>query len=221
MSKVVNEAKIKNKFVVRIRELLEHRAFWLYLLVDEAEKRGLDPEDFASAAVTRCGLSQGSDLVKQGGTKSLKGLRKTLFTRAARWVFEMDLVESTDDTLTISSFFFVTGSALGYATPLIVDLFRGSGMLTLSAWRTTFVIYIVIGVTLLLIPAFTIQEKDYVHSIRPSITLSESLKHAFSNKHFRVVTLGQLLEGTGMAFFQACILYYVTSLMGLPETYSC
>ena len=99
MSKVVNEAKIKNKFVVRIRELLEHRAFWLYLLVDEAEKRGLDPEDFASAAVTRCGLSQGSDLVKQGGTKSLKGLRKTLFTRAARWVFEMDLVESTDDTL--------------------------------------------------------------------------------------------------------------------------
>lgn len=32
MSKVVNEAKIKNKFVVRIRELLEHRAFWLYPL---------------------------------------------------------------------------------------------------------------------------------------------------------------------------------------------
>lgn len=93
-------------------------------------------------------------------------------------------------------------------------------MTTLSAWRTTFVIYTVIGVTLLLIPAFTIQEKDYVHSIRPSITLSESLKHAFSNKHFRVVTLGQLLEGAGMAFFQACIMYYVTSLMGLPETYS-
>ena len=121
---------------------------------------------------------------------------------------------------TISSFFFVTGSALGYATPLIVNLFRGGGMVTLSAWRTAFVIYTVIGVTLLLIPAFTIQEKDYVHSIRPSITLSESLKHAFSNKHFRVVTLGQLLEGTGMAFFQACIMYYVTSLMGLPETYS-
>lgn len=99
MSKIVNEAKIKNKLIVKIRELLEHRAFWLYLLVDEAEKRGLDPEDFASAAITRCGLSQGSDLVKQGGTKSLKGLKKTLFTRAARWVFEMDVVESTDDTL--------------------------------------------------------------------------------------------------------------------------
>lgn len=39
MSKIVNEPKIKNKFVVKIRELLEHRAFWLYLLVDEAESR--------------------------------------------------------------------------------------------------------------------------------------------------------------------------------------
>ena len=39
MSKIVNEARIKNKLIVRIRELLEHRAFWLYLLVDEAEGR--------------------------------------------------------------------------------------------------------------------------------------------------------------------------------------
>ena len=43
-SRIINEAKIKNPFVVKIRELLEHRAFWLYLLVDEAEKRGLDRE---------------------------------------------------------------------------------------------------------------------------------------------------------------------------------
>ena len=44
-SRIINEPKIKNAFVVKIRELLEHRAFWLYLLVDEAEKRGLDPRD--------------------------------------------------------------------------------------------------------------------------------------------------------------------------------
>lgn len=99
MSKIVNEAKIKNKLIVKIRELLEHRALWLYLLVDEAKKQGLDPEEFSSAAIKRCGISQGNDLVAKAGTKSLKGLRKTLFTKAARWVFEMDLVENTDDTL--------------------------------------------------------------------------------------------------------------------------
>lgn len=121
---------------------------------------------------------------------------------------------------TISSFFFVTGSALGYVTPLIVSGFKGAGMVTLSAWRLTFGIYTAIGIILLLIPAFTIREKDYVHSAIPNVTLREFLKHAFSNKYFRIVTLGQLLEGTGMAFFQACIMYYVTSLMGLAETYS-
>lgn len=99
MSKIINEPKIKNPLIVKIRELLEHRAFWLYLLTDEAEKRGLDPTDFASAAITRCGTAQGSLLVKKGGTKSLRGLKKTLFTKAARWVFEMDVVESTDETL--------------------------------------------------------------------------------------------------------------------------
>lgn len=63
MPKIVNEARIKNPVIVKIRELLEHRAFWLYLLTDEAEKRGLDPKGFASAAVTRCGISQGTELL--------------------------------------------------------------------------------------------------------------------------------------------------------------
>ncbi len=121
---------------------------------------------------------------------------------------------------TISSFFFVTGSALGYVSPLIVSAFKGAGMATLSVWRTTFGIYTVIGVILLLIPAYTIKETEYVHSVIPNVTLGQSLKHAFANEHFRLVTLGQLLENTGMAFFQACIMYYVTSLMGLAETYS-
>ncbi len=121
---------------------------------------------------------------------------------------------------TISSFFFVTGSAIGYVSPLIVNGFKSAGMATLGAWRMTFGIFTAIGIVLLIIPAFTIKEKDYVHSVIPNVTLKDSLKHAFSNKHFRIVTLGQLLENTGMAFFQACIMYYVTSLMGLAETYS-
>lgn len=73
MSKIINEAKIKNPLVVKIRELLEHRAFWLYLLTDEAEKRGLDPTDFASAVISRCGISQGTDLVKRAEPRASRG----------------------------------------------------------------------------------------------------------------------------------------------------
>jgi hypothetical protein len=98
---VKNEPKCKIKLLQKIREQLEHRAFWLYLLCDEAKKRGLDPKDFASAAVRRCGLSQGENLVKQGKTDSLKGLKKTLFSKFAQWVFEMDIKRCTDDNLDI------------------------------------------------------------------------------------------------------------------------
>lgn len=101
MSIVKNEAKIKNPIITAVREQLEHRAFWLYLLCDEAGKRGLEWTDFGSAAISRCGLSQGSGLVAKGNTKSLKGLKKTLFTLPAQMVFEMKIVESTDDKLSI------------------------------------------------------------------------------------------------------------------------
>jgi len=101
MSKITNEAKNKFPLFVKVREQLEHRALWLYLLVDEAEKRGLDAEDFAAAAVKRCGLCHGADIVRKSGTQSLKGLRKTLFTRSAQAIFEMKVVECTDDKLSI------------------------------------------------------------------------------------------------------------------------
>lgn len=101
MSKVKNEAKIKNPLIVAVREQLEHRATWLYLLCDEAQKRGLDPRDFGSAAVKRCGITQGMGLIAKGKTDSLVGLRKTLFTKPAQWVFEMDIKNSTDDELEI------------------------------------------------------------------------------------------------------------------------
>jgi len=101
MSKVVNEPKIKNPLIKAIRELLEHRALWLYLLCDEARKKGLLPQDFAPAAIRRCGHMQGRQLVKKGRTKSLKGLRRTLFTKPAQLVFEMKIQKCTDNELEI------------------------------------------------------------------------------------------------------------------------
>lgn len=122
------------------------------------------------------------------------------------------------DTYTWSSLFFVVGSMLGYATPAIVSLMKAKGGFEpIMAWRMTFLIFTVIGIVLLLIPALTIKEKEYVNSVRPTVSLGKSLKHAFSNKHFVIVTLGQLFEGTGMGFFQACIMYYITELMHIPE----
>ena len=99
---VKNEAKIKNPLIVAIREQLEHRALWMYLLCDEAKKKGLDPREYAPEAIKRCGLYQGANLVKKGGMgQSLKGLKKALFGKAAQLVFEMKIQRCTDDNLDI------------------------------------------------------------------------------------------------------------------------
>lgn len=97
-----NEAKIKNPLIVGIREQLEHRALWMYLLCDEAAKKGLNMEDFAPAAVRRCGVYQGNLLKEKGGQgESLKGLKKALFGFFAQKVFEMDIKQCDDDHLYI------------------------------------------------------------------------------------------------------------------------
>ena len=102
MSNIKNEAKIRNPLIVAIREQLEHRALWMYLLCDEAAKKGLAPQDYAPAAIKRCGLYQGDLLVKKGGMgQSLKGLKKALFGVAAQLVFEMKIKRCTDDHLDI------------------------------------------------------------------------------------------------------------------------
>ena len=99
---IKNEPNIRNKLIAAIREQLEHRALWMYLLCDEAQKKGLAPEEYAPAAIKRCGLYQGANLrAKAGGGDSLKGLKKTLFPKAAQWVFEMDIKRCDDDHLDI------------------------------------------------------------------------------------------------------------------------
>ncbi|MGN9055943.1 hypothetical protein ACTNA4_05660 [Bariatricus sp. HCP28S3_A7] len=64
---IKNEPKIKNPLIVAIREQLEHRALWMYLLCDEAKKKGLDSKEYAPDAIRRCGLYQGANLRKKAG----------------------------------------------------------------------------------------------------------------------------------------------------------
>ena len=101
MSNIKNIPKYNNKIINTVRGLLEQRATWLYFLLDEAQKRGINTEDFAKSAVMRCGCFQGDQLIAKDGTKSLKGLKKKLFTLPARLMFEMKILACTDDRLDI------------------------------------------------------------------------------------------------------------------------
>lgn len=101
MSNVSNIPQKRNFFIKAIRGLLEHRATWLYLLLKEAGKKGIEWEEIGFPAVRACGHMHGQDLVELSGTKSLKGLKKKLFTKPAQMVFEMKILKSTDNELFI------------------------------------------------------------------------------------------------------------------------
>jgi hypothetical protein len=98
---ITNEAKIKNPLIQAIRGLFEHRALWLYFLVDEAKKKGLDPKDYAPEAIKRCGLYQGKAHAVNGPGTSLKELKKRLFAGVGKMIFEMKFLRSTDDNFDI------------------------------------------------------------------------------------------------------------------------
>ncbi|PKL19152.1 MAG: elastase-1 [Spirochaetae bacterium HGW-Spirochaetae-5] len=105
MSDIKNTPKYKNKLIKAVRATLGHRATWLYMLLDEAEKAGINSDKFSKAAVMRCGCYQGNQLNAEAGTKSLKGLKKKLFNLPARLVFEMKILGCTDDRLDIDFYY--------------------------------------------------------------------------------------------------------------------
>ena len=76
MGRILNLPK-KNNFILKaIRGTLEHRAMWLYLLLKEAEKKGVQWEDIGYPAIRACGNMHGKNLVDLSGTSSLKGLKR-------------------------------------------------------------------------------------------------------------------------------------------------
>jgi hypothetical protein len=101
MNTVRNEARNKNGLVKAVRNLFEHRALWMYLLLDEAGKGGLDPKSFAPAAIRRCGVFQGSGYAVNGKSTSLKTLKKKLFGGVGKLIFEMKFLRCTDDNFDI------------------------------------------------------------------------------------------------------------------------
>jgi len=101
MSKIKNVPKHNNFLLKAIRGTLEHRATWLYLLLKEAEKKGIQWEDIGYPAIKACGNMHGRELIALGRTDSLKGLKRKLFTLPAQIVFDMKILESTDQKLSI------------------------------------------------------------------------------------------------------------------------
>lgn len=102
MSNIKNKPICQEEYVQKVRGAMQHRAQWLYLLLDEAKKRGADWEDAARAATSRCGCFQGADLnACWEDHSSLKSFAQVFADEDFQKYFDMEILESTDGLLRI------------------------------------------------------------------------------------------------------------------------
>lgn len=96
---IVNNGKEHGETVDMIRGAIEHRATWMYLLMDEARKKGLEWDDFARAAIFKCGQFHGS--VKLPDTESIKEFGTAFAYDTLKDVFDMEVIELNEDRFII------------------------------------------------------------------------------------------------------------------------
>ena len=121
----------------------------------------------------------------------------------------------------ISTAFFMGSSAVMYATTLFVSFFKGMGMDPITAWRTVFGIFALVGGICLLISAFAFHEPDYIsETSHPTDSIFKSFGIVLKNKNFIIFSLGDLASYISMAFFQTSMLYYITILLNIEESLS-
>jgi len=121
------------------------------------------------------------------------------------------------DISTAISFTFIFGSALGYAAPFIWGALTPS-LGRVSAIRITFIGLALLGFICLLVPPFTIKEKDYVKVEPAEGDTINSLVKTFSNKDFRIFVCSDVCYWVAITMFQSGLTFFITSLMKLPET---
>lgn len=91
---IVNDPRVND-----MRGAIEHRATWMYLLLEEMEKAGVDWEAIGRAAIRRCGTFHGK--TKFTPTDNPKVLGKEFANELFSKIFEMDVKELSDDTFEV------------------------------------------------------------------------------------------------------------------------
>jgi hypothetical protein len=89
-----NSPQDKGKGIADLRAAIEHRATWMYLLIEEARKEGLEV-DFARRAITACGCLHGK--TKFTPTENLVAFAREFANPNGVDIFEMEVDAQADE----------------------------------------------------------------------------------------------------------------------------
>ena len=135
-----------------------------------------------------------------------------------------ELAKSQKEKLALStsiSLTFIVGTAISYLAPVVWTAFISGGMERIFAMRLTFGIFCALAVALMLVPAYTLNEKDYCDATpTEQSSMFSSLAKTFSNKDFRVFIGQDVIYWFALTMFQTGLPFFVTALLKLPETYA-
>lgn len=120
---------------------------------------------------------------------------------------------------TIISVTFFVGTGVAYMAPYIWGALSGT-MARVPAMRLTFMLIAAVAFICLLVPVFTIKEKDYVVAKPVEGTAFSSLVKTFRNKNFRVFVASDIFYWIALTMFQTGLPFFVTTLLGLGEDMS-
>jgi len=102
MADINNVASIQEEKININRAQIEHRATWMGLIFDEAEKAGLDAEGITRRAIKKCGCIHGEGFKAQcNNPGDCNDFREVFLGEVGIKTFEMDHIESTEDEVKV------------------------------------------------------------------------------------------------------------------------
>lgn len=127
-----------------------------------------------------------------------------------------ELSSTTEDRIDLSTYISITwflGLVIATFAPNIWEVFMNIfDMQKTAAIRLTFTMLATFACILMMIPAYTIDEKKYCTAKPSGLELKSSLKAVFKNINFRYFLYSEFGYWLSNGFFQATLVYYITVL---------
>ncbi|MBP5618239.1 MAG: MFS transporter [Clostridia bacterium] len=134
--------------------------------------------------------------------------------------------KTQDDRMFIStaiSLTFFAGTMLAYTPFVFAGMLREGGAFGMAwdfAWsyRLCFAVLAVIACVCMLVPTFTLKEREFVDTKPSQSNMTKSLIATFKNRDFRVFAGSDIMYWIGLTLFQTGLPFFVKVSMGLDES---
>ncbi len=121
---------------------------------------------------------------------------------------------------TLISITWAVGTAIGTQVYSIKAVFEQAGLSPGASFRLVVALFAVVGFLCMLIPILFIDERRYSRNTENTLSITSSLAQAFRNRNFRLFTISDLVYWTALTIATSGLVYYVTILLRLEESFT-